>query len=169
MGSPEISYYCPFCSGAGVLPSDSSCIHCGVDLHDRYFIIQEGFTFGVSHQGEIKARGLKLDKAIGLVTILNQSGMGKMGVYLKEEDKYIGPFHSHKEAEGFLVLMELHGENCCGIEIVNASNSAELLINAISVEERQQLLGKVRPGRSKRQPRQPHRTASIPRKGRNIN
>ncbi len=70
-------------------------------------------------------------------------------IYVREEDEYVGPFARHRDAELFLDLMTLSGESLEGIEIVEIdSDSAP---DAVSVEEREQLLSK-----KKRPPRSPH-------------
>jgi hypothetical protein len=41
-------------------------------------------------------------------------------IYLREESgQYVGPFRSHKDAERFIDLMQLCGENWAGTEIVD--------------------------------------------------
>lgn len=68
--------------------------------------------------------------------------MPRKAIYLREEGDYVGPFCSREDAERFLVLIALHGESREGIEIVEIDNAAETVSNAVSVEERQQLLDK---------------------------
>ncbi len=43
--------------------------------------------------------------------------MRSIGIYLREEDELVGPFNSRRDAERFLLLMELSGSSSKGIEI----------------------------------------------------
>ena len=44
--------------------------------------------------------------------------MRRTGIYVREGDEHVGPFSSRQDAERFLLLMELFGNNCEGIDIV---------------------------------------------------
>ena len=68
--------------------------------------------------------------------------MERKGIYLREKDEYVGPFCSRGDAERFLIAMTLCGESLEGIEIVEISDAAKTVSNAMSVEERQKLLDK---------------------------
>ncbi len=70
--------------------------------------------------------------------------MIRKGIYVREEDEYVGPFNSREDAERFLVLVELSGESSKGIEIVEIDNAAAAVSKAVSAEERQQLLDNAR-------------------------
>ncbi len=74
-------------------------------------------------------------------------------IYLREANEFVGPFASRGDAERFLTLMKLSGESLEGIETVEIDGHSTP--NAISVEERRQLLGK-----AKRPPRSPHGSCS---------
>ncbi len=65
-------------------------------------------------------------------------------IYLQEADEYVGPFHSRGDAERFLVLMRSFGESLEGIEIVEIDGVANAAPKAVSVEERKQLLDKLK-------------------------
>jgi hypothetical protein len=45
--------------------------------------------------------------------------MKREGVYLAENGTYVGPFGSRGDAQRFILLMELSGEDPAGIEIVD--------------------------------------------------
>ncbi len=65
-------------------------------------------------------------------------------IYLREADEYVGPFAGRGDAERFLVLMTSFGESLEGIEIVEIDLVTDPAPNAVSVEERKQLLDKVK-------------------------
>jgi len=46
-------------------------------------------------------------------------------IYLHEEDEYIGPFCSRKDAEQFIALIELFGGNREGIELVELDSKRQ--------------------------------------------
>ncbi len=51
--------------------------------------------------------------------------MKRTGIYLREQDEEVGPFHTRHDAECFLILMELSGVSSEGIDIVEI-DTAEL-------------------------------------------
>ncbi len=65
---------------------------------------------------------------------------GKKGIYLREQGEHVGPFHSLADAEAFVDLMKLFGENCEGIEIVIADAENEGDTAAVTVKEKKDLL-----------------------------
>lgn len=65
-------------------------------------------------------------------------------IYLREADEYVGPFAGRGDAERFLILMRSFGESLEGIEIVEIDSVANSAPNAVSAEERKQLLDKVK-------------------------
>ncbi len=51
--------------------------------------------------------------------------MRMAGIYLREQDEQVGPFHTRQDAEHVLILMELFGVSCEGIEIVELDTTAQ--------------------------------------------
>ncbi len=46
-------------------------------------------------------------------------------LYLHEAGEYVGPFCRRKDAEQFLMLMKLFGENCEGIIVVEVDSNCD--------------------------------------------
>lgn len=65
-------------------------------------------------------------------------------IYLREAKEYVGPFATRADAGRFLIAMESFGESIEGIEIVEKDSDANSVQNVVSVEERRQLLSKVK-------------------------
>jgi hypothetical protein len=65
-------------------------------------------------------------------------------IYVRESYEYVGPFASRGDAERFLILMTSFGESLEGIEIVEFDSDANSLPNAVSIEERNRVLDKVK-------------------------
>ncbi len=78
--------------------------------------------------------------------------MSRLLYYVHEMDEYVGPFVTLGDAELFLALMADAGDSLEGIEIVEIDGDANLAPHAVSVDERKQLLDKVK--RSPRLPRE---------------
>ncbi len=65
-------------------------------------------------------------------------------IYLREADEFVGPFAGRGDAERFLFLMTSLGESLVGIEIVEIDTVVNSAPKAVSVEERKQLLDKLK-------------------------
>ena len=48
----------------------------------------------------------------------------RIGIYVREGDEQVGPFHSRQDAERFLILMELFGTRREGIELIEVDTTA---------------------------------------------
>jgi hypothetical protein len=54
-------------------------------------------------------------------------------IYLREEGgQYVGPFKSLKDAERFIKLMELCGENWADTEVVEGENGVDSTVRQIA-------------------------------------
>ncbi len=87
------------------------------------------------------------------------------GIYLREENEYVGPFHSLDDARRFLELMQAFGEDLTGIEIVEFSDSGVSPSQIVTLPERRDLLARTAKRRGNHQKHPPKGEASPRRRG----